>query len=695
MTVGGELHKSHGTTLLRVIALAACVSFSVAASAQGRVRGTMPSIATPMNGSRGTNTSSQHYGTSNPLGQSDSTTRDSNAVRGLVYHKETPDSVLQKKVFMFNYDPTSVWLDDVWNPTLSPTGVQLSDRLDAFNGNYYLGKGIVGHPHYGLFPDLTTGISTALQPDPNEGYAKRPDNIWFYQTMTPFTILDYQSSLDKDYQLRIAHTQNIRPGWNISFDYNLICPEGVYTSSGTKNHYLDATTNYFSPDSRLQATAGIIWQSFNIDENGGIADDIYFTSQLQSNRAGIPVNLYNNGTLHRETAAFVRATYNLVQQQPSYRHRDSLAVRTIADSITVVDTIDVTDTIYPSKPRTLNAGVIGAELSYDRRKRVFTDSTLWVDHGMRLFWTNDAYPDYRWNNPLKITVGINPHTVRAIIDDRDTLAIHDLYPFANISYNIGRSTFGADAMLNGNISGPDYYLCGHYKLDFDSAGNTSLTLSAAMQNDGGDVRINADALANQGLALRPIKSERYELNFSGWEWLDISVRANHMSHNFWYDTSLTVHQGNSDFWLFQAALSTNIEIGWLHIDMQQLLQHSTDQEQMPLPLWASKNSVYAEVKLFNRALTLQTGIDVRYLTAFNAPSYDYRTGLFVHQDEVSIGNYYWGDVFVNIQVKRASIYVKGGHINALWESNPNYFTLPHYPGRKFGLFWGITWLFFD
>ena len=116
---------------------------------------------------------------------------------------------------------------------------------------------------------------------------------------------------------------------------------------------------------------------------------------------------------------------------------------------------------------------------------------------------------------------------------------------------------------------------------------------------------------------------------------------------------------------------------------------------MPVPLWTSKNSLYTDFHLFHNALRLQVGVDVRYLTKFYVPTYDAAAGLFYHQHETQVGNYIWGDFFINLQVKRASIYAKAGHVNALWETHPNYFLLPHYPGQKFGFFWGIVWHFFD
>ena len=163
----------------------------------------------------------------------------------------------------------------------------------------------------------------------------------------------------------------------------------------------------------------------------------------------------------------------------------------------------------------------------------------------------------------------------------------------------------------------------------------------------------------------------------------------------WYDTLLTLHEGSRDLWLLQASLTLRLAVGPIHLDMQQLLQHSTDPDQLPVPLWASKNSLYADFPLFHGTLRAQVGVDLRYHTAYHAPFYDPATGLFLQQDALTVGNYLWGDLFVTMQVKRASIYIKAGHVNALWENPATYFLLPHYPGQKFGLQWGLTWCFFD
>lgn len=640
-----------------------------------------------------TNTSNNNNGLPNSSFPGDSTKRDSNAIRGIEYHKEIPDSVLRSRVFMFHYVPFTTKIFELWNPTLDPTGIQFPDRLDAFNGNYYLSKGIVGQPHIGLFPTFANGLNDNLTADPHEGYTRRLDNIWLYQTMTPYSRISYNSSTKKDYQVSISHSQNLRPGWNMAFDYDLICPEGNYPSSGVKNHYLDATTNYFSPDSRLQAAAGIIWQRFDISENGGLSDDSYFLQQIITNRAGIPVNLYDSASHNRETAAFARASYNLVQQVDQYHFRDSIVAKKINDTLTVMDTVTVTDTIHVGKPHVINAGVFGAELTHDRRRRRFADSTYWRDQTASLYWSNDAYPDHRWRNPLKLTIGSSISRTTAVFEDNDTLHLKThFHPFAKVELALGRSTLTLDGMLESDsLKEFNHHAEATLRLPFDSAGHTLLRLTAVTEQQDVDLRMQHYAATE----LRPQAIERYELQFTSHEWLDLMLRANHLSHNTWYDSNITVVEGSTPLWLFQGALTLRLAAGWLHLDMQQLVQHSTDAVQMPVPLWTSKNSLYVDLFLFSRVMRLQTGIDLRYHTPFYTPAYDHFTGLFYHQNQTQVGGYLWGDVFINIHVKRASIYAKAGHLNALWESSPTYFLLPHYPGRSFALFWGLTWHFFD
>ena len=679
---------------LRMLAVAVLLSFSGTISAQVEKAGSTDDLMKNIESISSPQTSTSRSGafkTNDPFGSN----TDTSANKGIEYHVEIPDSILRQKVFIFRYRPTQNKIYQVWHPSLDPTGAQFHDPLDAFNGNYYLGKGVIGQPHIGLYPTFADGLYYRLQAPNSEGYDKRKETIRFYQTATPYTLLSYQSSLNKDYQVHVAHTQNIKPGWNVSLDYHLMCPDGVYTNSGTKNHYLDATTNYFSPDARLQVQAGLIRQEFTIGENGGLTDDSYFTEQKQTNRAGIPVVLYDAATHQLKVNAFASASYNLVRQFESYRSRDSIAPHFENDSVTRIDTIEVIDTIPIRQPRTLNLGVFGIDLNHDRQKRVLIDSTFWREHSLTLYWTNDAYMDHRWRNPLKITVGITPRIINTYIEGDTLQSWSWLNPFAKVVIALGRSSLTGEGQLSGAFGNEvDYRLAATWVMPFDSARNTVATLSAVAQRQCPDIRMLHDANVHQNIDINSIATERYEFSFRHSEYIDFQARATHLSHNLWYDEGMLVHQGTQDLWLFQGSLTLRLHADWLHYDMQQQLQHSTDEEQLPVPLWTTKNSLYADILLFHRALRAQIGVDLRYLTAFRSPNYDPYTGCFFQQN-TTVGDYIWADAFINIQVKRAVFYIKGGHFNALWESTPKYMLLPHYPGMGFGLYWGLTWQFFD
>ncbi|MBP5341973.1 MAG: hypothetical protein J6Y52_06415 [Bacteroidales bacterium] len=693
------MRNTGGVTHYTLLALLAFLTFHLLPFTSNAQVGDLPLRRVPSNiqtNRTGTNNQGR-YNNNTAMFPGDTADMDSLAVQGIEYHKEIPDSVLQRKVHLFRYRPTHVWIDELWYPTLDPTGVQYNDPLDALNGNYYLSKGTLGQHHIGIFPTLADGLKMQLQPNGYEGFYMTKDNLSLYQTLTPFTMLSYNGSLNKDYHLQAAHTQNIMPGWNLAFNYRLFSPEGVYTSSGTINNHLTATTNYFSPDSRLQAVAGVIWHKFRIEENGGLVNDSVFTENIQTNRAGIPVNL-TGATGQQDLLLFGRVTFSLERQSDAYRHRDSLVVHKVNDSVTITDTIDIIDTIPLRSPHLLNLGVLGLELNNDSRKRAFIDSTHWLERSATLFWTNDAYPDHRWRNPLKVTLGIMPRSITADIEG-DTLRLISLFnPFLRTELALLRGSLILEGQMLGNFyheNDPDHRFAATLYYPLDSARISHIAISAVAQRQCPDARMIHDALAFQNTALQPINTERYRLRFVFRDIIDLDFRSSHMNHNTWYEMDKSIVEGTNSLWLTQLSATLRLAAGPMHLDVQQHLQHSTDSVQMPVPLWASKNSFYADFHLFHRTLRVQAGIDVRYHTPFFASSYDPYTGLFLHQRTTLVGGYLWGDVFINLQVKRASIYVKAGHLNALWEDKPQYFLLPHYPGQSFGLYWGITWRFFD
>ncbi len=667
-------------------------------------------------------------------------TADTNAEgpKGIVYHVDIPDSVLQASVFMFNRLPVQVKIMDVRHPTLTPTGAQFSDCLDAFNGDYFLTVTELGHPHLSLFPSFESTPRLVYKNNMYPGLYKTPDNLTFYQVQNPYTLLSYNSSLDKDYQVHVTHTQNINERWNFALDYHLISPTGVFSNSSATDHFFDFNTNYYSRDARYQLSAGFIWQRMVLGENGGLSNEDIFINKRISNMGGVPVNLTNRYSNNKDHTVFVRQTFNTVRQFEWYRP----VVETFIDTIPVDDTLHVThfdsiqgdsvvtdsivttfryeprdsivdyDTILPHDPHVYNTGVLGLDLQWDKQKYRFTDSTLYNRISASLFWTNDAYIDHRWRNPLKLYGGIRPEMSWLRMDDslysNATIRQVAFYPFARLEISPWPATeLNVYAEAAPNLS--EYNLDARLVFPFrDSIGNSiqNISFRAVIKAHNPELIYKVQMQrrgANYSIDLKPIGIRKLEADYKRGDFLQVHLAAQHIGHNVWFEqhtltdstTVLLPHQSDGNALLLQGRVNLNLKItSWLHYDMQQHVQYSSDKEQIRVPLFASKNSIYADFKLFNNVLHTQVGFDIRYHTAYKADGYNPALGVFYRQNEVEVGNYLWADFFINLQVKRASIYAKAAHFNSFIEEH-SFCILPHYPSKQFGFFFGITWKFFD
>ena len=631
--------------------------------------------------------------------------------KGIVYHTDLPDSVLTGSVFAFHHRPYEVKIMEVSHPRFDPTGVHA--QILTSQGHQYLDLGL-GHPHIAVWKDFSDPIGVAFKPCIYPAYYKTPENISFYQVQRPYSLLAYHSSIDKDYQLHVTHTQNITERWNFALDYHLFSPEGVYSNSSAVDHLLDFNTNYYSRDGRYQLRAGAIWQQFTLGENGGLTDDDLFIYH-RSRPAGLPVVSSSASSRASDLTLFASQTFNTVRQVPWLRERPAItpASPDSSGSSESQNSPASPDTLYPSEPRILNSGVFGLDLRYDRHKYIGVtlpatqyDSLLNHRFSGTLFWTNDAYLDHRWRNPLKITLGVRPYLASVDLDtaryDTTRITHTKIYPFARV-------IIAPWAWGELNLLAETEPFTGEYNLDaLLSLNPTHLFLRASLKASSADDLFEIQRRI-KGVSCSEIplmKVARVEATYHYGDLIDISLAANHIQ-NYHYFIKVNTDPGSGQTAivpsvalstqpiLLQARIELNLQAwDWLHYDMQQLLQYST-QDVVRVPLWASQNSIYADFHLFHRALRTQVGVDVRYHTSFYADSYNPSLGLFYRQDETLVGNYIYADFFINLQVKRASIYLKVGHWNSLLESESHSFALPHYPDNPFGVLYGLVWQFFD
>lgn len=675
--------------------------------------------------------------------------------QGIIFDSgEEADSILREKVLAIEPVSRGVKMLNVEHPTLSPTGAQLFNAAQQIDGNFFLDLGALGNSQIALIPFHieTSKLGFQLTPEIHPVYRSLLHRMKLYQTQTPYTLLSYNSSLNKDYQIHIIHTQNIKERWNIAFLYDLVSRDGLYTNSGVTDHVIDITTNYYSADSRYQLQAGISNKRLRQQEYGGVQDDT--TCWNYDRESGVPVNMYAAQNQWRDIELWVHQSFNTVRQfehirPKTIKKKDTIRTDTITarqeygnDSIPGIingvnvvtqerDTIIGYDTIRPPKPHTYNTGVFALDLNLSRHRRFFYDSqadswfynqgaldtTYFFDStahyrlAAELYWTNDAYMSHRWKNPFVLLFGVRPEYNRVQYATDTVISSYGVgeftvSPFVRANFNVGKFRLIANAEeINGGRRTGDYRLSARMELNGFHIDALSEAISPDLiyyHNEGYYVWHFADDHFDK------TKRQKVGIGYSysnpkektgTIQQLKANASASLISDNVWFDSSMQPVQGNGNTLLTQLAVLTHLRFGWFNIHLQEMLQHSSDDAVLRVPLFASKNSIYADVNLFHNALQLQTGFDIRYHTKYKADGWNPVLGAFYRQDDVEVGNYIVADYWINLQVKRASIYLKASHFNApveeLLKLEPNYFSLPHYPLENFGLYWGITWKFFN
>ena len=671
--------------------------------------------------------------------QRDSTSSSSDELlKGIEYHVDIPDSVLQASIYMFHRHPMQVKIMELEHPSLSPTGAQFCDPLDALNGDYYLIVSELGHPHYSVVPNFDAPPGIGFKHNIFPVFYKTPENVTFYQVKKPYSLLAYHSSLNKDYQLHVTHTQNINNHWNFALDYHLFSPTGAFANSSATDHFVDLNTNYYSPDARYQLSAGIIWQKIILGENGGLSNMDAFINKRISNMSGLPVNETRRMSLTNDFTLFAFQSFNTVRQVEWYRPIKELATDTlvttdtlhikqfdtvandsiVVDSITIDttyrlrDTIVGYDTLQPGNPHVYNTGVIALDMHWDKQKYRYIDSSLFNTVSATLYWTNDAYPDHRWHNPLKLYGGIRPQIAFLQLDPSvyasNMLTEVALYPFARVELSPWPAA-ELSVLAEATPDITDYNIDAQLTFPLrDSLGavTRSFAVRAFVKACDPELIYTAQNTRHdyyQSWAIHTVGSRKLEASYHHTDLLDLQLSALHIDHNIWLErqtiddttTLLVPVQPEDGAFLLQGRLNCYFTLThWLHFDMQQIVQYSSNQDIIRVPLFASKNSLYTDFLLFNKVLHTQIGIDLRYHTLYYADGYDPTIGAFYRQNETEVGNYLWADFYINLQIKRASIYAKAGHLNSFLEQQ-SHCIIPGYPSKQFGFYFGITWKFFD
>ena len=180
------------------------------------------------------------------------------------------------------------------------------------------------------------------------------------------------------------------------------------------------------------------------------------------------------------------------------------------------------------------------------------------------------------------------------------------------------------------------------------------------------------------------------LNIPKWK---LSAEAGYalLANNVFYDSTGVAKQNGTPMSIISAALRKDFVLGPVHLENSALLQYSSDQYVVPVPLLALNLRWYAQFNIVDpKTMQLQLGVNTRYTTLWYAPSYNPVAGVFTSQKSELYGNCPVFDVFVNAQWKKCCVFIKFENAGNGWPmTKHDYFTAHHYIQTSSVLKFGI------
>jgi hypothetical protein len=121
---------------------------------------------------------------------------------------------------------------------------------------------------------------------------------------------------------------------------------------------------------------------------------------------------------------------------------------------------------------------------------------------------------------------------------------------------------------------------------------------------------------------------------------------------------------------------------------------SQPNEVLNLPELVTRNTLYYSNFAFKKALYFQTGVTLKYFTAYTMDAYNPVLGEFYSQSQEELGGFPMLDFFINARIQQTRVFLKAEHFNSLFSEN-KFYAAPNYPYRDFVIRFGLVWNFFS
>ena len=664
-----------------------------------------------------------------------------------------PDSMQYKRIISWNedryfHDVNLKELDTTYNYHFNEYPFYKEDINTTW-------LGVSGSPEmtYNYFKRAQT--DNAIFYTPLQRYSYSPETLPNYNTKTPHTELAYWGTLfankeKEESNIRVLTTQNILPELNLTLEFRRFGGNGILKREDTNNRNVVIASNYMGK--RYLMHTGYIYNKVARSENGGIVDNFWIRDTTVDARE-IDIYLKNASSTTKKNTLFLDQSYRIPftflenlkgrkerKRQEAVRDSimtsgDSLAIATLLEKETL-DEIEETEVAVDTVNKDITTAIIGHSSEYSVFRRIYQDDISTGDDLGRQFFNDRFYLNpTRSADSLRVMkfenrffIRLQPWKSDAIVSKLD-VGIGDklanYFTFNTADYVQGSS----NTLLNST------YLYagarGQYKKYFTWDAKGEYTFLGYEINDFG-------IHANLAFSAYPFRRDRkspltlkahFETTLKEPDYYEQHLCTNHymwnndfgkisstkigaaleiprwdlhasfdyalLSNNIYYDTEGIVRQNTDPMSVMTASLRKDFIVWKFHLDHQALFQLSSNKDVIPLPMLALNLRYYLQFDVVKKVMQMQIGANAAFTTKWYAPAFNPVLGVFHNQNVAEYGNCPYIDAFVNIQWKRACIFVKIVNVNMGWPNkSADYFSAAGYIAPQRAIKFGISWPFY-
>ncbi|MFZ4542480.1 MAG: putative porin [Saprospiraceae bacterium] len=275
------------------------------------------------------------------------------------------------------------------------------------------------------------------------------------------------------------------------------------------------------------------------------------------------------------------------------------------------------------------------------------------------------------------------HRFIQIFDDIQYQNVQNLFAFAEIDFKsfsrFQLNTYFHLGMLPANAG--EYKMEGNIFLDLEPLG----TLEGRLTQQRYQPAFLQNRLLNVEKEVWTNNFQKtFETTFSAaWTLKKIGFKAEGsyqlLNNYIYYSENLRPRQVTSGLSIFQIMLTESLRFWHIGLDNYVSFQKSTD-DRVHVPLISGKHCAFIEGNLFRKkAMLARAGLELRYITSYQADAYQALTGQFYWQNSISTPFFPSADVFISAKVKRTRVFVKLENFTRSWDKRTVFYQTPNYP----------------